>query len=119
MSRGFLFVLAMLLLFVSRPVALSADPKAPVSHDVSIEDLQFDPADLVIAPGETVVWTNHGDGDYDVVAKDGSFDSKTIRRGQTFSYTFKKPGKYPYRSRLHPRMKGTVIVKAGEGESRR
>jgi plastocyanin len=84
--------------------------KAGASHDVSIANIQFSPASLTIHAGDSVVWTNKDDRDHTVIAQDGSFGSPAIRRGETFTFQFDKAGKYDYGCKLHPRMKGTIIV---------
>jgi plastocyanin len=86
-----------------------ADKKS-TSHDVSIKDMKFDPADLDIAVGDTVTWTNNDDRDHTVVAKDKTFQSDNLSKGDTYQYTFKKAGKFSYSCSYHPRMKGTITV---------
>jgi plastocyanin len=84
--------------------------KAGESHDVSIANIQYSPANLTIKAGDSVIWTNKDDRDHTVIAQDGSFSSPVIRRGETFTFQFDKAGKYSYGCKLHPRMKGTIIV---------
>jgi plastocyanin len=88
-----------------------ADETKSVKHSVTIKDMQFDPPELQIAPGDTVVWTNQDERDHTVSAKDGSFKSENLNRGDTFEHVFKKPGKFNYSCSYHPRMKGTIVVK--------
>ena len=73
--------------------------------------MKFDPPTVEIAPGDSVIWTNKDDRDHTVSAADGSFKSESLQHGETFKHVFKKPGKFSYSCSLHPRMKGTVIVK--------
>src|SRR3954467_6474031 len=67
------------------------------TYDVQIEDFEFIPHDLVIAPGDTVVWHANA-ADHTVTADDLSFDSSpppdvvTIPSGTTFSHTFPAAG---------------------------
>jgi plastocyanin len=89
----------------------SADKKATgASHDVVISQMKFDPAQIEIAAGDKVVWTNKDDRDHTVVATDGSFKSSNLSKGDTFEHTFKKAGKFSYACAYHPRMKAIVIV---------
>jgi len=101
-------LLALMLLLV--PAVLAADK--PATRDVSIENLRFEPAELKIKVGETVTWPNNDERDHTVVSsdKEKKFKSPVLHHGETWSLTFDKPGKYAYGCRLHPRMKGTVIV---------
>lgn len=79
--------------------------------NVTIDGLKYNPATIEIAAGDTVVWTNNDDREHTVTADDGSFDSKRLAKGKTFSRTFSKPGRYTYGSDPSPRTKGTVVVK--------
>jgi hypothetical protein len=45
-----------------------------------------------------------------VTADDGSFDSKPIAGGATFSQAFPKAGTYTYHCAIHSSMTGTVVV---------
>ena len=81
------------------------------THQVTIKDMKFDPEKLEIAPGDAVVWTNQDDRDHTVAAKDGSFKSDNLNRGETFAHVFKGAGKFAYSCAYHPRMKGTIVVK--------
>jgi plastocyanin len=42
---------------------------------------------------------------------DCAFDSGSVASGKSFTLSFLAPGKYPYFCRLHPIMRGTLIVK--------
>jgi plastocyanin len=66
------------------------------------------PVDLKI--GETVTWINDDSGRHTVTSKDGVFDSGMMGKGQSFSFTFDKPGEYPYFCEPHPNMMGIVVV---------
>jgi plastocyanin len=90
--------------------ASSAPKKSDAKHTVRIENMKFNPDKLEISAGDTVEWTNNDERDHNVTAKDKSFISDNLGSGETFKFTFKKAGKYPYVCTLHPRMKGTIIV---------
>ena len=91
------------------PLLLLAGAAAPAA--VTVKDLKFSPASVTINAGEAVTWKNADGRDYTVTAKDGSFDSRTLAPGKTFSHTFKTPGTFAYGSKFHPRMDGRVVVK--------
>ena len=100
-------LIPLLLLLVS-PGLLRAQRDA--REDISINARAFTPGTLHAKKGQTITWKNNDNSDHTVDAEDGSFASGTIKSGKTFSHTFKKPGKYAYSCRLHPRMKGTIVV---------
>lgn len=64
-----------------------------------------------INSGDVVVWVNMGNTDHTVTARNGSFNSGTLKRGDVYSLKFTKPGQYLYYCQ-HQRgwMKGRVIV---------
>jgi len=70
----------------------------------------FSPNPVEVKIGETVTWINDDSGRHTVTSKDGVFDSGMMGKGQSFSFTFDKPGEYPYFCEPHPNMMGTVVV---------
>lgn len=90
-------------------LAPAADALAK-EHKVEVGDRKFKPARIKVKKGDTVVWTNTGEGDHTVTAKDESFESGKIAVGEKFKHTFDKAGKYEYVCDYHPRMKGVVEV---------
>jgi amicyanin len=93
--------------------APSAQKAGPAPVKVSIENLVFEPNELVIPAGTTVTWVNVDDVPHTVTstASPPLFDSKTLRADNTFSFEFKAAGTYDYFCKVHPYMTGKVIVK--------
>jgi plastocyanin len=76
-----------------------------------VNDTSFAPSRTEVSMGTTVTWTNDSQVAHTVTGDDLSFeDSGIIDPGQTFSYTFTKPGTYTYHCSPHPYMTGVVIV---------
>ena len=73
--------------------ATSADDKTVV---VQLGEHFFDPSSITVRVGTTVIWRNNGQQTHDIHARDGSFDSPLLNPGNTFTFTFTKPGLYPY-----------------------
>lgn len=96
--------------FASRPLHSQQPTAAAV---VAIDNFSFTPATITVSPGTTVTWTNRDDIPHTVVSSDDpkAFKSKVLDTGDTFSYTFTKPGTFAYFCSVHPKMTGTVIVK--------
>jgi plastocyanin len=80
-------------------------------NDVAIRDFTFAPADLEVAAGTEVTWTNDDPAPHTVTAEDGSFDSGTLEPGQTFSVPVQGNGPVTYRCEIHPDMVGTITVR--------
>ena len=84
-----------------------------VDNEPDLTRWHFDPAEITVAPGSTVVWVNQGKEDHTVTADDQSFDSGYKKKGASFQRAFPRPGRYSYHCAPHPWMKGTVVVAAG------
>src|SRR5216683_2535558 len=86
----------------------SAEQKSE-TVEIKIDNFSFGPAELTVAVGTTVTWTNHDDIPHTVVSTDKVFKSKVLDTDEKFSYTFSKAGTYPYFCSIHPKMTGKVI----------
>ena len=84
----------------------------PATSEVKIDNFSFSPANLVVSVGTTVTWTNRDDIPHTVVSTDDPkiFKSKVLDTDEKFSFTFAKPGTYPYFCSIHPKMTGKVTV---------
>jgi uncharacterized cupredoxin-like copper-binding protein len=77
---------------------------------VSIADFAFDPAELEVATGTEVTWTNDDQAPHTVTADGGAFDSGTLEPGDTFSVAVEGNGPVTYACMIHPEMTGTIVV---------
>ena len=113
-SAGLSVVFAMILLSAGSPNgAANAQQAAPATVEVKIDNFSFGPATVTVAVGTMVTWTNRDDIPHTIVSTDDpkAFKSKVLDTDEKFSYTFAKPGTYPYFCSVHPKMTGTVVVK--------
>lgn len=78
---------------------------------VTVKNFSFSPADLTVPTGTKVTWRFEDAVQHNVTANNGTFKSPDLRKGQSYSYTFHKPGTYAYICTIHQYMHGTVIVK--------
>ena len=76
---------------------------------VAIDNFAFSPATLNVKMGQQVTWTNKQDVEHTVTADGGTFDHP-MPPNATFSFTFPRAGTFAYHCRIHPSMKGTVVV---------
>ena len=79
---------------------------------VSIVNFEFTPAEITIAPGESVTWTNDDGAPHGLVYQDGAKGTDLLLPGVSFSRQFDRPGTYDYSCAVHPYMTGRVIVRA-------
>jgi plastocyanin len=80
--------------------------------EVKVDNFSFGPVTLTVPVGTTVMWTNRDDIPHTIVSTDDpkAFKSKVLDTDEKFSFTFSKPGTYPYFCSIHPKMIGKVIV---------
>jgi plastocyanin len=101
-------IVAILCVFTVFPFMLRAE-----IHNVSVKNGFFNPNDLMIQPGDTVLWTDApdlGECSYDpcppvilhnVKADDLSFTSGPPEDGWTYQQTFDQPGEILYHCEVH------------------
>jgi plastocyanin len=96
--------------------ALAASPSRAADAEVKIDNFVYNPQQITVKAGTTVTWVNHDDIPHTVTSKTGIFKSKALDTDDKFSFTFAKPGNYPYFCALHPHMTGTIVVEADGGK---
>ena len=96
------------------PLALAAGNTVQmVDNEPDLTNWHFDPADLTVPAGTTVVWHNRGKEEHSVTADDKSFDSGLKKPGTDFQWAFPKAGVYAYHCQPHPWMVAKIRVVAG------
>jgi plastocyanin len=88
----------------------AAGATKPARHAVTVEAVAFQPADLTVNVGDSIVWTNKDPFPHTVTAN-GVFDSKELAAGKAWTYRARNRGDYPYVCTLHPTMSGTIHVR--------
>jgi plastocyanin len=101
---------AILLIAAGNGRNVNAQQAPAANAEVKIDNFSFGPATLTVAAGTTVTWTNRDDIPHTVVSDDKVFKSRVLDTDEKFSYTFSKPGTYPYFCSVHPKMTGKVVV---------
>jgi plastocyanin len=91
-------------------VVIAGSPARTADIQVKIDNFTFNPQQITVKAGDTVTWTNHDDIPHTVTSKTLLFRSKAVDTDDKFSFTFAKPGSYPYFCSLHPHMTGSIVV---------
>lgn len=100
----------------SAPAADDDAATEPSSGDaVLVQGFRFQPAELTVAPGATVTWTNEDDIRHTATSgepgtPDGTFAVSLDGKGSSGSFTFAEAGTYAYYCEVHESMRGTVVV---------
>jgi plastocyanin len=89
----------------------TSNPPSSSGTSVSIVNMSFSPANLTVAVGSTVKWTNNDAMAHTVTSDNGSFDSGNIAAGASYSRMFSTVGTFSYHCTIHPGMTGTITVK--------
>jgi plastocyanin len=86
------------------------------SITLTISNMEFHPATIVITSGSKITWVNHDPMAHTVTegqhasATRGGFTSGILAAGKSWSYVFHAPGTYLYTCNFHPNMNAKVIV---------
>jgi plastocyanin len=93
------------------PIATPAPitPPAATRVQVNIQNFSFNPSEVTVGVGSTVVWTNNDSVPHQIASN--LFNSSPLSQGNTFSYKFTAAGTYDYHCAIHPSMTGKIIVK--------
>jgi plastocyanin len=84
---------------------------AATTKTVRIYGSSFSPKSVTITAGDTIKWVNRDNDNHQVYADHGGFVSAILKPNQSFSFTFRAAGTYTYKDELHPRIRGTIVVK--------
>ena len=77
-----------------------------------IKNFSFKPAHITIKRGARVRWINKDSAAHTATAiNPRGFDSGRLGKGQRYTHTFKSVGKKRYLCKIHPHMRGSVLVK--------
>ena len=90
----------------TRALSAEADP------GVTIADFHFAPGTTTIHVGDTVTWSNSGPSPHSATARNGTFNTGILHKGQSGSHTFTQAGTFSYFCTVHPFMHGTIVVLA-------
>lgn len=76
--------------------------------EIYIDDYAFHPQSITISRGDTVRWTNNDSVAF--IVKSSAFQSPTLTKGMTFTYTFHESRTYNCYLVTHPYTKSGIIV---------
>jgi len=111
MKKAIFAVLLLLvaIIFISGCVKTTESPPKSTTATVIIQDRAYNPQNITVKAGTTVVWENKDPFTHDVTFDNGMFDSD-VNSTESISFTFSQPGEYPYHCDIHTFMHGKVTV---------
>ena len=93
----------------------SAPNRTITRGTLPINDHAFDPAQLNIASGTKLTIVNTDTEMHTATADNGLFDTGVLGPGESSEIYFEGSGTVTYHCKLHPDMKGSIIVGEGGG----
>lgn len=97
-----------------QPVKPAIEQQVPIGEgivNVEIKDLAFNPEEVIIKAGESIVWTNDDSMPHSIVFDSGiELSSPQFARGEIYGRQFNETGAYNYHCGIHKYMKGKIIV---------
>jgi plastocyanin len=81
-------------------------------HHVKIHRFKFEPEDIVVSPGDLVIWENLDLAVHTATGKDGTWSTAVLKKGQSEGVKFENEGKIEYYCKVHPAMKAVITVRA-------
>lgn len=93
-------------------ISTASDEDAPaIAMTVHIKDGEFDPRDVYIEAGGTVMWINDDVASHDLqFLAPNKLYSGVIKPGRAWIHTYAAAGTYDYYCDFHNTMKGSVVV---------
>lgn len=80
-------------------------------NEVIIKDNEFNPYEMIIKKGTSVLFINNDPITHTVTGDNGSFNSGQIELNQNYRHTFNDTGVFQYHCSIHPNMVGQIIVR--------
>ena len=85
--------------------------QAQAGGTITIDQFQYNPAELAAKVGQPITITNNDDMPHTVTAQDGSFDVTVPAKGSA-TVTAPKAGSFPYDCTLHPGQHNPASINA-------
>ena len=92
-------------------LSLAASTAFAAEHAVEIKGMKFVPAEIEVAAGDTITFTNADSAPHTATAEDGAFDTGRLKKGEAKQVTVAAAGDHAFKCLVHPMMKGKVTAK--------
>ena len=110
-SFGTAAALAVAVLLGATSSPMAAGESLTQSHTVQIHNLRFSPSELVVAPGDTVVWVNNDLIPHTITADDRSWDSERLNQNDRWEIVVHEGMHGTYFCLYHPSMTGRLFIR--------
>ena len=96
---------------LSIALAAASTPASAATVSIDITRFAYAPKEITVAPGTTIVWTNHDEIPHTVTSADKVLASKAMDTDDVYQHTFDAEGDVAYFCAVHPFMTGVVHVR--------
>ena len=107
--RRFIMTLVALGIFSGEAVAQTAS--LPQRHIIQIVAFAFQPPQITVSSGDTLVWVNNDIVPHFLNIAEGQWQSPVIEEGQSWEMVVDQAGSYAYLCVFHPKMTGAFSAK--------
>lgn len=80
------------------------------SYTVRMEGMVFQPRNLTVTAGDTIVWVNNDLVPHGAASETAGFDSKVVQANQSWQTRIDRAGDFDYVCPFHPTMTATLHV---------
>ena len=92
----------------TEPATIEQENHKPQTHNVEIKDMKFQPEDLIVHVGDTVIWTNKDIVAHDVTETNKAWTSGPLVSDASWKKVIEKSDSYF--CSIHVVMKGKITV---------
>lgn len=85
--------------------------RMPQNHIVEMRDLAFNPAEVMVSPGDTVTWINRDIVPHTATSASGTWDSGEIASGAEYRLVIGDGDNGDYVCAFHPGMQGRIAAR--------
>lgn len=93
------------------PLAVAGMRHAAARAQIDMTKFAFVPAEITVTAGDRVTFVNNDLVPHTATARDGSFESGILRRGESVALVMSSPGEIAFFCRFHPHMTGLIHVR--------
>lgn len=80
---------------------------------IRIKDFRYHPASVTVTTGTTITFIDEDNVEHTATSiAEGVFETGALHKGQSASFTLRRPGTYPYHCSFHEFMHGVIKVVA-------
>lgn len=105
------FIIAFVALGIFSGEVVAQTTSLPQRHIIHIEAFAFQPTQMIVSPGDTIVWVNNDIVPHFLNIAESQWQSPVIQEGQPWEMVVDQTGNYTYLCVFHPQMTGAFSAR--------